>query len=229
MRTSIIAAALALASLGACTPLTANAPLFTTADSVGPPPLMEGRWVALDEEKCTRAMALRRGGPAHGCQPFTLRRTEDGAWQFYAEGDDEHGVHHTMNLRFVMAPATGKATPEAYAPLYVAEYASSSVAEDPPETSAAPADKPPPNQVQYAVLAPIGTLPAREVFTIAEIDCDAALREGPIDGVSEPLNADGSSHGCVAANQQAVREAARRVLINNIARVDSSRMVYIGP
>jgi hypothetical protein len=152
-----------------------------------------------------------------------LRRSSDGAWQFYAEGD-ENGKHRVMNVRVIVAPATGKGAADAYAPLYLAEYQSSAISDDPP-AQGSPAS----TQVQYAVLAPIGTLPAREVFTIAEIDCDAALREGPIEGVTQARNADGSNGGCVAANQEAVREAAQRVLINNIGRVDSERMVYIGP
>jgi hypothetical protein len=213
----------AAATLSACTPLTANAPLFSVADQIGPPPLSEGRWVGLDEDKCTRAMATRHGGPASGCVIFTVRHLPDGAWQLYGEGDDEHGKHHTMNVRFVITPATETASPDAYSPLYLAEYQSSNIADDPPPANA------PSSEVQYAMLAPIGTLPATELFFIAEIQCDSILRDGPIDGISQRHGDDGSQTGCVASSQQAVREAARRALVNGIARIDSDRLIYVGP
>lgn len=219
MRTSIMTAAVLAAALGACTPLTANAPLFTPADSAGPAPFMEGTWVALDGDKCTRAMATRRGGPPAACKPFQIRHLPDGAWEISGP-DSDRSPPHMMTLRFVIAPAVATAGPDAYAPLYVGEYLGDPGSEQKSDESNAP---------HYAAIAPIGAMPAHEVYLDGQIDCTAILREGPLQGVSERHGSDGSLSGCVAADQAAVRAAAQRAIIESLGHIDDERLIFVRP
>lgn len=224
---AFLALALPLAlplALGACTPLTANAPLFSPADAIGPPPLTEGVWFALDEERCTREQATS-ATPPRTCVPFTFRHMPDGAWRLTAEGPDDHGVRRHLDLRFVAAPVNEKPSPDAYSALYVAEYLDDGTL----DTSDAKQTERHAPEVRYAVLAPVGGQPARELFLIAEIDCGNILREGPIEGVEERHDAGGALTGCVAANQAAVREAARRAVVENLDDYERSRLLFVHP
>lgn len=215
MRGLVTAMAAALA-LAACTPLTSEHPLFSHADEVGPSPLSEGLWVGIDEN-CTREMAAR-APPPESCDQFTLRHTASG-WRLSAQDKDDNGAVRTLEFPIVVVPAVPTEHADAYAPLYIVEVG---------QRDADPKSDAPPDQRIYAVVAPIGVLPAQELF-VTEIDCAAILREGPIDGVSERRGADGALSGCVAANQAAVREAARRTVIENLSGIDHNRMVLVRP
>jgi hypothetical protein len=199
-------------SLGACAPLTAQAPLFSLADQANPPPLREGVWRQIDPG-CTTETAQ---AGENGCVRIEVSRSEDGRWLYVMRSTDESGVTEENAWRFVIASAVETERREEYAPLYVAEY----VAVDEP------------NQPFYAVVAPVGLMPASEVRMIAMIDCDDALREGPIPGVREEQGDEEFERLCIAANRGAVREAARRTVIENLSVLlgeESVRFVWIAP
>jgi hypothetical protein len=207
-RAICIAAAL---SLGACAPLTAQAPLFTLADQASPLPLREGVWMQTDP--ACRNETAERG--EDGCTRIEVAQGEDGGWLYTMRSTDESGIVEENAWRFVIAPAVETDRGEEYAPLYVAEY----VAIDEPD------------QPFYAVVAPVGLMPASEVRMVAMIDCDDALREGPIPGVEEQVGDEAADRLCVAASRGAVREAARRAVIENLPVLlgeDRARFVWIG-
>jgi hypothetical protein len=216
MRRSSIAMLAAL-TLGACTPLTSNHPLFSVADQTGPAPLTEGVWVAIDEN-CTREMAAATPLP-HGCEPLTLSRASDGGWTLTGLSKDADGGPKPQSVHFIAVPAVATARPDAYAPLYVVELS----ARDLDPHSDAPAEA-----RIYGAAAPIGALPATELF-FADIDCDAVLREGPIEGVTAERDGNGSLTGCLADRPAAVREAARRAMIEEVHTIDQSRLVFLHP
>jgi hypothetical protein len=202
----------AVLSLGACAPLTAQAPLFTLADQASPPPLREGVWMQTDPA-CT-AETAQRG--ENGCTRIEVARSEDGGWLYTMRSTDENDVTEENAWRFVIASAVETERGEEYAPLYVAEY----VAIDQPE------------QPFYAVVAPVGIMPASEVRMVAMIDCDDALREGPIPGVEEQEGDEAFERLCIAGSRGAVREAARRATIENLSVLlgeDRARFVWIAP
>jgi hypothetical protein len=202
----------AVLSLGACAPLTARAPLFSLTDQASPPPLREGVWMQTDPA-CT-ADAAQRG--ENGCTRIEVARGEDGGWLYTMRSTDENGVTEENVWRFVIASAVETPRDDEYAPLYVAEY----VAIDEPD------------QPFYAVVAPVGVMPASEVRMVAMIDCDDALREGPIPGVEEQVGDEAFERLCIAASRGAVREAARRALIENLSVLlgeERARFIWIGP
>jgi hypothetical protein len=202
----------AILSLGACAPLTAQAPLFSLADSASPPPLREGVWMQTDPA-CTPQTAQRG---EDGCTRIEVARGEDGGWLYTMRSTDESGVTEENAWRFVIASAVETERGDEYAPLYVAEY----VAIDEPD------------QPFYAVVAPVGIMPASEVRMVAMIDCDDALREGPIPGVEEQVGDEAAERLCIAASRGAVREAARRATIENLPVLlgeERARFVWISP
>lgn len=232
---------------GACAELTAEAPLFSTADQIGPPPLTEGIWISVGED-CPAHNARRRGRFPRECVPAEISRLPDGAWRFAYRADlmrdrrPEDGEEMSSAFRLIIAPATESASPESYAALYLAEYSQI------PDTTD--------DDIGYAVIAPIGTMPATELFVVASIGCDEILRGVPIEGVTReyapareepafegiaptaPETSDTATEakegepqlsGCKAATQAAVREAARRSLIENLNHVDDMRLVYVRP
>jgi hypothetical protein len=116
---------------------------------------------------------------------------------------------------FTIAAVTSRARAGDAAPLYVAEY----VAADDPT-------------IQYALVVPVGALPTREVRLVPMIECNDVLRDGPVEGVKEERDADGALRACYADSQNAVREAARRALVERLGDVfaeDAVRFVYVGP
>jgi hypothetical protein len=208
-RALCLAAAL---SLGACAPLTAQAPLFSLSDQALPPPLREGVWMQTDPA-CS-AESAQRG--QDGCTRIEVARGVDGGWLYTMRSTDENGVTEENAWRFVIASAVETERGEEYAPLYVAEYVS---LEDP-------------DQPFYAVVAPVGLMPAGEVRMVAMIDCDDALREGPIAGVREERGEEDFERLCIAASRGAVREAARRALIENLSVLlgeERARFIWIAP
>jgi hypothetical protein len=200
-----------LGLLGACAPLTAEAPLFSLADQVGPPPLSVGVW-RQGGEGCAH-----EGGTAmEACARIELSRTGDGAWLYVMRSPEADEVQEQLSWRVIVAPALESDRAEYYAPLYVAEYVS--------------LDEP--GRPLYAVVAPVGAMPAREVRMLAMIDCDDALREGPIPGVSEVQGEEAFDRVCVARSRTAVREAARRALIENLSLVLGdvrTRFIWVSP
>ena len=202
----------ALSSLGACAPLTAQAPLFTLADQASPPPLREGVWMQTDP--ACNAETAERG--ENGCTRIEVSRGEDGGWLYTMRSTDENGVTEEHLWRFVIASAVETERGEEYAPLYVAEYVATEE----------------PDQPFYAVVAPVGPMPASEVRMVAMIDCDVALREGPIPGVEEVVGDAAFERLCIAGSRGAVREAARRATIENLSVLlgeERARFVWIAP
>lgn len=199
-----------LALLGACAPLTAERSLFSVADQIGPTPLTEGRWVQ-GGDGCAPGEAASE---ADACVTVDVARDRDGAWLYTMRSSaDEVADSH---WRFIIAPATETARGEDYAPLYLAEYNSLD-------------DETPPF---YAVVAPVGVMPAREVRMVTMIDCDDVLREGPIPGVEERNAEEMFERLCVASDQAAVREAARRAAIENLALLigePRTRFLWVSP
>jgi hypothetical protein len=228
IRKSIAATLLALA-LGACAELTAERPLFTVADQ-GAPPLQEGVWISIGDG-CPDYMQRRRRFPSE-CLPLDIRRQDDGAWRVAvrvdlvsglttreraeAEEDEDNGPYHV-----ILAPAVERELGDGfYAPIYLAEAAMLSA-----EGSS----------VSYAIIAPIGAMPATEMHMAVMINCDDILREGPIDGVTNRYetrtDAEGQSYqglaGCTASNPAAVREAVRRAVIEDLGSLTERRFVFV--
>lgn len=198
--------------LGACAPLTAQAPLFSFADQAEPPPLREGVWMQVDPA-CTAETAQ---AGEDGCVRIEVSRGEDGDWLYSMRSTDENGVTEENAWRFVIASAVETERDDEYAPLYVAEYVSLEA----------------PQQPFYAVVAPVGLMPASEVRMVAMIDCDDSLREGPIPGVEEQIGDAAFERVCIAESRGAVREAARRVVIENLPTLlgeERARFVWIAP
>lgn len=215
--------------LSACANLTAEAPLFSVADQAGPPPLAEGVWIALGED-CPERNLTRSGRFPKECAPLEIDRTADGAWRVRARADLAAGLTREERqsaeadaeriMRLVIAPAVERQIADAYAPLYVAESA--------PQTAE--------EHVSYLLIVPEGELPARSAMVLGGIDCATALRDGPIEGVAERyterVDAQGNTSrelsGCVASSKAAVREAARRAAIENLATLHDARYAYVG-
>lgn len=231
----LLICALAALALSGCASLTAEAPLFPPGDAAyGPAPIEAGVWVGIEEESCTEQQARRRRPPA-SCETFELRQDADGAWRvpYEQEDADAPGGVERMVLRVVFAPAIENALPEQYAPLYVAEIVQA-------EGAAA--------NVGYAVIVPDGTMPARAFYVIGDIDCDHIFRNGPIEGVRDlrtpprddlsaeeraawdaqsPRTRSGSAGSCVAETQAGVREAARRVAIEDLPHLQDTKMIWL--
>jgi hypothetical protein len=246
---SVLTALFFAAALGGCAELTAEAPLFAPADQVGPPPLTEGVWIAV-QEHCPAYYARRRTGrfPSE-CSPMEIRRSEDGAWRIsprvdlisHPTAEDHADAEVDGPMRAIIAPAIEHPSPDAYSPLYVAEFS--------PRTDA--------DSVGYAVIAPIGTMPATNALVIGALDCAVILREGPIEGITAEYTTpavpgtpttdspgpttdspgpttDSSPQAptlsrCVASTQAAVREAARRAVIESLTQMTETRLVYVRP
>jgi hypothetical protein len=217
-------------ALAACAELTAEHPLFAVADQ-GQPPLTEGVWISLGEG-CAEYNVRRRRFPSE-CAPLDIRRADDGAWRVSARVDlvsdltarerkDAEEDAANGPYRVILAPAVERDIDEEYAPLYVGELARLH-AED--------------SSVGYAVVAPMGLMPATEMRLMATISCAAILRDGPIEGVTPAyetrVDAEGQSHeeltNCIASNQAAVREAARRAVIENLDEFTERSYVYVRP
>ncbi|MGH6951534.1 MAG: hypothetical protein ACREH4_11705 [Vitreimonas sp.] len=238
-RRDILTALMMAAALGACAELTAEAPLFAVSDQIGPPPLTEGVWIAVGED-CPAYYARRRTGRfPEGCWPMELRTGEGGAWRMRPRVDLISNLSAQERAqteadfgpaRAIVAPAVENPPVDGYSPLYVAEF--DPEAED--------------HAISYAVIAPIGAMPATSAMVIGSIGCADILRDGPIEGVTvqyeEPTPArEGAAltssapderappamSGCIAAAPAAVREAARRAVIQNLGELTQVRFVYV--
>lgn len=210
MRTILVAAALFAAS--ACAPLTARAPLFAPADQGERAPLAEGVWAQITET-CHPEMTAQTVPRA--CGQGQIARARDGSWRLSLSPPGRAATEAPQTQwRFVLAPATDRRAPHDYAPLYVAEYTSS---DDP--------------AIYYAVIVPLGPPPARQLVLIPLIECDDALHDGAIAGVRLDLDADAKPLACYASTQRAVRQAARRAVIERLSDMlgpDSIRLVHVG-
>ena len=236
-----IAATMLAVALGACAELRADAPLFAVSDQIGPPPLTEGVWIAVGED-CPSYYARRgRGRYPEQCSPMDLRRGEDGAWRMRPRVDLMSNLNAQERAqieadfgpaRVIIAPAVEHPLADGYSPLYVAEVVQRAEDRD---------------AVGYAVIAPMGAMPATSALVLGSIGCDDILRDGPIEGVTaeytaaeEPASESGPSatpgvqgppalSGCVAATQASVREAARRAVLQNLEQMMQVRFVYVRP
>jgi hypothetical protein len=223
-------AALLILALGACAELTAERPLFSVSDQ-GPPPLTDGVWIALNEE-CPEYNMRRQRFPKE-CLPLDIRRESDGAWRVAVRIDLVSNLNASERAeadedasngpyRLILAPAVERDTGEGFAPLYVGELDQLRNEGD---------------SVTYAVVAPIGAMPATEMRLLAMIGCDDILREGPIEGIRPEyetrIDDEGVPHqnlrGCSASNQAAVREAVRRSVIENLDDLTKQRFVLVRP
>lgn len=223
-------AALAALIVSGCTSLTAPAPLFTVADQIGPPALSEGIWIGVNEDCPVRNATRRNGRFPRGCDAYELRRTDDGAWRL-SERPDLMSAQQDVDSSdaayvFVLVPVSERPSADAYSSYYVAEVRE----ED--------------SSVIYAGVVPIGTMPATS-FTTVSIDCGTIIRDGDIAGIEvsyETVEAppgtppDGAApttriRGCTASTQAAVREAARRALVETIgSQIESGeRLMYVRP
>ena len=227
VRKSLAAALLALA-LGACAELTAERPLFTVADQGLQPLLQEGVWISVGED-CPESNLRRRRFPQE-CVPIDIRRDEDGSWRIQGRVDlvsnltaeereeaegDENGPY-----RMLLAPAVERDLGDSFAPLYIGELALMSARQP---------------SISYAVIVPRGELPASEMYLSPSISCLAILFEGPIEGVTpvyiERTDVQGNTNqeldGCTATTQAAVREAARRIVIESFVELTERRWVRV--
>jgi hypothetical protein len=217
-------ALVAAAFLTGCAALTANAPLFTPADQVGPAPLNEGIWIQINE-KCTERNAQRRGRLPAECFPAELRRDAEGAWIFsfqdHVRSNPEVDLPEETprSWRLIIAPATERQPADSFVPLYLAEYVPVDVVEN--------------NAPHYAIIVPVGTLPAQEMYLVPQIGCTEILRDGPIEGIAATRNDTGTITSCIASEQAAVREAARRATIENLSELlgeqPSGRFLFVRP
>ena len=235
------ALALLATLLAGCAELTAEAPLFSADGPNGPPPLTEGVWIGVSEE-CPASNARRTGRFPEACTPLDIRREADGAWRVQLRVDliydltaaeRADAAADAVPFRLVIAPATERDLADSYAPLYIAEG------------RRAGADDP---EVSYALIAPIGAMPATSAYILGSIGCADILRDGPIVGITprytvrtnneQPANSEGPQDigpieteqvlsGCTATTQAAVREAARRALIENLGEMQETRYVFV--
>jgi hypothetical protein len=159
------------------------------------------------------------------CLPVELTRLEDGAW-LYRMSVEPHsppleaaGDEWPTEWRFTISPATERRLGNDYAPLYIAEYL--------------PLQSQEGTRPRYAAIVPVGEYPVRELRVIMIVDCADALRDGPIRGVRDVTDAEGSRRTCIAENQRAVREAGRRVIIERLnglfASGEDTRWVLVRP
>jgi hypothetical protein len=224
-----LATALLVLVLGACAELGAERPLFSVADQ-GLPPLQEGIWIGVGED-CAEHNVRRRRFPQE-CIPLDIRREDDGAWRVQLRVDLVNNLSATERedaetnpangpFRVIIVPAVERALGDSFAPLYLAELHVLSSEE---------------TSVGYAVLAPIGEMPAAQMLLAPSISCSAILREGPLEGV-EPIYVTRTDEqteaevreldGCVASSQRAAREAARRAIVEDISGLIERRFVRV--
>ncbi|MDZ4778608.1 MAG: hypothetical protein SGJ23_17655 [Alphaproteobacteria bacterium] len=198
----ILAALLAAATLAGCAMLTAETTLFTPADQDGVFVLSQGLW-AHREDDCKIDPATSAPERNDCIDWVRVTREADGAWRIVFIGEDD------PPMRFVAVPAA-KGDGEALAPLYVAEVTS------PKEEGPA-----------YAALAPRGALrtPVTRV-AMTVISCGPILRDGAMADITVQRDGD-RIVGCTALTKDAVREAARRAVIADLARFGESELVWV--
>lgn len=213
------------AALAGCAELTAEHPLFTPADQTGAPPLNEGVWIVVSDE-CPATYVQQTSAFPKACAPLQISREPDGAWrvQWRADlisdltADERAEANNSAPRRFVVVPVVRRPLePGSFAPLYVVEFEAR-------EDSA----------VSYALIAPLGAMPADESLLLASISCASVLRDGPVEGItprySEPPEGQAPAlTGCIASDPAAVREAARRALLENLEEMTRGRLVRLQP
>jgi hypothetical protein len=205
-RVIVVLTALAAA---ACAPLTAQAPLFSAADQIGDPPLLEGTWVMVSKE-CPAADVKKSRELPKGCEPAEFRRLVGLGWSFSA---NESSTEANDKWRMVIAPATEHPSMNGSVPLYLAEYV------DVQDTA--------PFAVRYAAIIPIGPRPAKEALVIQQINCTDILNDGDIPGVNKITDDEGNFVRCVATTKASVREAVRRGVIDKLGELQNNRMIYV--
>jgi len=199
------------------------------ADQGELPPLREGVWIGVGEG-CPEHNARRQRFPSD-CTPLDIRRDEDGAWRVRLRVDlvndlssrerletEDHESNGPYRVLFV--PAVERDLGLAFAPLYVGEVARLGATD---------------SSVTYAVVAPMGEMPASEMRIAATILCEVILRDGPIEGVTPRYITRTDEQGtevkeldeCAVSSQAAVREAARRIVIENLGELMQRRYVWV--
>lgn len=209
MRSMMVAAAVLLSG---CAVLTAPAPLFTPGDQDASFRLEEGLW-AFRRDDC-RADPARSAPARKSCLDWArIRRLDDGGWIAEPASPDDAG---DAPVRFGVYPAT-VAAQGAVAPVYVAEGRS--------EKDPGPS---------YAAIIPRATGAAdrdggagavRRVVLIA-LDCSAITRDGPIPDIIVETK-EGRVSGCVAKTKDAVREAARRAVVQDAPRIGEEELAWV--
>ncbi len=205
MRAAI--ALLAFGLLAACTPLTANAPLFTPADQDPALALAEGWWVARDAD-CKTDPARSRPDRESCLDWARITREADGRWLLsFQPGEDDDP------LRVVLSPAVAKGA-RAIAPLSVAEAVNVNT-----------------GAIAYAGFVARGE-PAVDGLVrriaVAPVTCDLIEATGGIEGV-EFVREDGRVVRCIAGTQAAVKEAARRAALDALPILGESDLTFVRP
>ena len=205
MAPRIVCAAIAASLLSACAMLSASAPLFAVADQDPAFALAEGLWAA-KEADCK--VDPRSSKPERDtCLDWArISHAPDGAWIVSGLTADE------APLRVVIAAAAPRGS-HAMAPLYVAESVNQKTGE-----------------IGYGALVPRGDQTgAVKRLTVAGVSCDVATGDhGEIAAITVTRE-DGKVVRCIAATQDAVREATRRAVIDTLATLGESELVYVRP
>jgi hypothetical protein len=197
----------AILALCACTPMTAEAPLFSPADQDPGFAPEAGLWVARDEG-CSDDPQKHKPGDG-GCIDDWMRLTRlpDGAWEMReAGGDDDDGP-----VRFFAAAAT-PAQDGRRAALFVVEGVTAE------------------GEINYMAVAPRGDRDGPITRLQATlVECDIAQAPyAPIEGV-RLIYKDGRVNGCIASSKEAVREAARRAVLETLNDFGAVELVYVRP
>lgn len=200
-----VVTALAAVALGACTMLSAPAPLFTPADQDSAFALAEGLWVTRPSD-CKVNPARSRPQRETCLQWAHVSRTPDGAWLVTSVEDADDAP-----LRAIIVPA---APPDATAraPLYVAETVGGEPAE-----------------INFAALIPRRESDGGAVTRLALVGVECAVVSdawGPIAGI-EVTREDGKIVRCTAVTKDGVREAARRAAIAGLTALDETDFLFV--
>lgn len=195
------------ATLGACTMLTAPAPLFSAADNDPAFAAPEGLW-AIRNPDCKVNPARSRPSRETCLDWLRMTRTADGAWRAESVEDPADAP-----VRLHVAAAAPRRTDGAHAPLYVAEAVG--------ETS---------GEITYYAVVPRGDVEhpfAR--LAVTGVECAIAYGDwGEISGILLERE-DGKVVRCTAQSKGAVREAARRAAVAALPTLYESELVYVRP
>jgi hypothetical protein len=207
MRLTAILVAGAGLALAACSPLTAEAPLFSPADQDAALVIAQGLWVGRDAD-CKVNPAHSRPERKSCLDWARITREADGRWLLTFVPDDEDGP-----MRVVLAPASARGS-RTIAPLYIAEGVNT-------KTGA----------IAYAGFVARGE---RDVdgavrrFAIAPVTCDIVESAGGVTGVAM-VREDDRIVRCVAASQEAAKEATRLAAIDALPILGENELVFVRP
>lgn len=208
MRFTLLAALAALAS--ACSPLTAEAPLFSPADQDGQFTLAQGWWVGADPD-CKVNPARSRPERKTCLEWARIVREADGRWLLSmapGEGDDDDGP-----LRVVLVPAVvSRVGP---APLYLAEATNTKTGVIMFGGVIARGARGPDNTVRRFALAPV--------------TCDVVEATGGVPGVELVRNEEGRVTSCIARTKDGALETTRRAALDALPEIGENDLVFVRP